>query len=163
MDQGFEPSVAGARTRSAQVDYDPATYTKFEKQVAKQLVPFYSFNSRMGQHTAMELLTNPGGPTAQLVKALDRSQGRDPSVPNSVLEGTSIPLGQAEDGTKRYLTNLGLMHEPAVKMLGSGLSGDTRGLGYDLLGMMHPVLSTVASHKLLEMMLAIQLVILSSK
>lgn len=146
MRQGFEPSAAGARTRSAQVDYDPRTYTPLERDVLKQLMPFYSFNSRMTSQTAKELAANPGGRTAQLVKGLDRAQGVDQSIPDNVTDGTAIPIGESADGTKRFINNLGLMHEPAVKMLGAALGLNTRGVGYDLAGMLHPAIRTAAEH-----------------
>lgn len=147
MQQGYEPSVAGARTRAAQVNYDPTTFTPTE-QILKQVMPFYGFTSRMGAHTAGELASRPGGATAQLVKAEDRAQATDPSLPDHISQGTSIPLpwGQPDDGTKRYLTGLGLMHEPAVNMIGSALGGNTKGFGYDVLGMLNPLVKSPLEH-----------------
>lgn len=146
MQQGFDPSVAGKATRAAQVDYDPSTFTPFESHVLKQIMPFYSFGSRMGKHTAVELATNPGGRLGQLLKAQDRAHAQDASIPDHILDGTAIPLGQADDGTKKFISQLGLMHEPAVKMLGSAAGGDTRGALYDTAGMLHPLLKMPLEH-----------------
>lgn len=140
MAQDYNPSVAGKRTRAAQVDYDPSTFSAFESNVMKNAMPFYSFASRMGKHTAGELIAHPGGRTAQLIKAEDRAHAQDPSLPDSVLSGTSIPLGASEDGTKRLLQGAGLMHEQAVNTLGAALGGNTRGAMYDAAGMLNPLL-----------------------
>ena len=126
-------------------DYDPETFTRFERDVLKQLAPFYSFGSRMGSHTAGELATNPGGLTAQLIKAEDRAHAQDPSVPDHVLAGTALPLGELDDGTKRFLTGAGLMHEPSVNTLGSAIAGlahkdSLRHAGYDVLSMANPLI-----------------------
>jgi hypothetical protein len=76
------------------------------------------------------------------VKAEDRAQGQDPSLPDHVLASTAIPFpfGQADDGTKRFITSLGMMQEPSVNLAGQVLGGDLRGAGYDLLGMLNPML-----------------------
>lgn len=140
MGQDFNPSVAGKATRAAQVDYAPDSYSAFERNRLKTLMPFYSFNARMMGHTARELAAHPGGRTAQVIKAQDRSQARDASLPDSVQDSTALQMGTLPDGTKRLLTGLGLAHESAVKTLGSAVGGDLAGAGYDSLGMLSPLL-----------------------
>ncbi len=110
------------------------------------MIPFYAFSSRAGKHVATELASNPGGRMAQLVKAQDRAHAQDPSLPDSVLSGTALPLVTRDDGTKTFLTGLGLAHEPAVHTLGALAHGDLRGAGYDLLGMTNPLVKSPLEH-----------------
>ena len=141
MARGYNPSVAGAATRAAQVDYDPETFTAQEQKL-KQLMPFYGFHSRMLAHTANELASHPGGALAQIVKGTDRASSNDQSLPDWILDSTSIPVKERPDGTKEVITGLGLMHEPAVKMLGQAVGGDFGGLGYNLFSQLNPLIRT---------------------
>lgn len=76
-----------------------------------------------GVHTAKELATRPGGPMAQTIRATADMQDKDPTTPEYVQQTTSIPLGQLADGSQRYLTGLGLMHEGPLSYLGGGTQG----------------------------------------
>jgi len=141
MNRGFEPSVAGRNARASLVDYDPSTFTPFESKLTN-IMPFYRFNSRALSHTARELASNPGGPLAQVVKQTDQHNSQDATLPDYLMDSTSIPLGEREDGTKRILSGLGLMHESSAKMLGQALGGDLRGLGYNIGSQLSPLIKT---------------------
>lgn len=141
MKDGYSAREAAKKVGQAQVNYGNREFSDFEKLI-KQVIPFYSFNSRAGRYVAGELASNPGGPMGQSIKAQDRANAVDPSLPDSLVSGTAIPLGTKKDGTKTLLSGLGLAHEPAVQTLGSMLSGDVRGAGYDVLGMLNPMLKT---------------------
>lgn len=145
MRQGYSADEAARLVGRAQVNYGSREFSEFEKQL-KNVIPFYSFSSRAGKHVATELASNPGGRMAQLVKAQDRAHAQDPSLPDSVLSGTALPLGTRADGTKTFATGLGLAHEPAVHTLGALAHGDLRGAGYDILGMTNPLLKTPLEH-----------------
>ncbi len=142
---GYDPDVAAGLVNKAQIDYNPSTYSSTERLIKNTAVPFYSFNSRIIPETARQL-SDFGSPTSQFVKSLDRAQGGgDPSVPDYVTQGTAIPLGTREDGSKAFISSTGQMIEPAVSNLGLGIAalggvpGAGRALGYDALSMLNPL------------------------
>lgn len=135
--RGAIESVAGKNVNRAQIDYDPHTFSKKEKEIKRSVMPFYSFASRSLPETARQL-ADFGSPTSQLVKAQSRAYEGNPAVPEYILDSSGVPLGRSEDGTLRYLAGLGLMHEPATKMIGQAVSGDFKGLGANLLSGVNP-------------------------
>lgn len=145
MRQGYSAEEAARKIGKAQVNYGPREFSETEKRI-KNVIPFYAFTSRAGKHVAGELMRDPGGRLGQLVKAQDRSHSTDPSIPDSVLSGTALPLADGEDGTKRFITGLGLQHEPIVHTLGALAGGDLRGAMYDVLGMTNPLVKTPLEH-----------------
>ena len=144
----YRPTKSAAKqVGEAQVNYGNREFSEFEKKI-KQYVPFYSFSTRAGKQVLSELAHNPGGRLGMLLKAENRMQGSDPGIPDSVSSGTAIPFpwGQPDDGTKRFATNFGLMHESPVHTLGALAGGNLRGAGYDLLGMLNPLVKTPLEH-----------------
>lgn len=115
LGKGFDPAEAAKMVGEAQVQYSNRFYTPFEQQVMKRLLPFYSFSSRVGPQVLKEVAERPGGGLATAVKAQSRMQTSDTMVPDYVRETASFPLGdmlgKVPEGTDRYLTGLGLMHE----------------------------------------------------
>lgn len=120
--QGFSPAEAMRRTNRAQVDYSPDSITNFERGLA-QLFPFYRFSRGNIPYVASELASNPGGRLGQSIKTVGNAQTQDPLTPEHVASQTAIPLGTAADGTQRFLTGLGLMHEDALPFAGGGVRG----------------------------------------
>lgn len=119
---GYDPSVAARDVNSAFADYSLDALTPTEQQIRRAL-PFYNFMKSQGVHTAKELATRPGGPMAQTIRATADMQDKDPTTPEYVQQTTSIPLNTLPDGTKRYLTGLGLMHEGPLSYFGGGTQG----------------------------------------
>jgi len=146
MKQGYSAAEAAKKIDESQVSYGVREFSQFEKNVMKKAVPFYAFGSRQGKHVLKELASKPGGRLAQLVKSEDRAHGGDASLPDSVLSGTSIPVGDLPDGTKRVVSGFGLMSEPAVHTLGALAHGDLKSAGLDLLGMTHPFIKGPLEH-----------------
>lgn len=145
MDQGYSAAEAARRVGKAQVNYGPREFSEFEKKI-KKVIPFYSFTSRAGKHVAGELASDPGGRLAQFTKMQSRSHSSDPSIPDSVMSGTAMPLPEGPDGTKRFITGFGLQHEPIVHTLGAIAGGNVRGALYDLAGMTNPLIKTPAEY-----------------
>ena len=129
--------IADAINR-AQVNYDPATYTAFEKGLKSYLVPFYSFQSRMLPETAKQLV-NTTSNTSKLARVVDKMGVNSPAVPDYVNESYSVPMGRTNDGSLRYLTGTGLMHEPSTKIIGNAIGGNARGLLYEGLKSLNPL------------------------
>lgn len=136
--QGVNPKEAARRIGTAQVDYDADKLTAADKWIKNYISPFWMFNSRMMHSTAGQL-ADPRSPTSQLVKALDRAKSSsDPSIPDYVMSQTGTSFGEDRHGNKRYLVGAGLMHDPAVSMLGLLAGGNLRPASYDTLSMLGP-------------------------
>jgi hypothetical protein len=121
--KGVDPAEAAARVAATQVDYAGRAYTAFEKGVAARLFPFYKFSKGMVPYTLSRLWESPGGKLAQTIRAQNNASGSDASTPDYVAESASIPLGQNEDGSQRYITGFGLPIEDAMSFLGGGVRG----------------------------------------
>lgn len=101
----------------AQVDYSPRAFTKTE-QFLKKFLPFYSFSSRQFPYIAKKLWQEPGGKLAGMIRGSRLGQGDPESgTPDYVASTTSVPLWKGDDGTQKYLTGLGLMHEDPLTFL----------------------------------------------
>jgi hypothetical protein len=111
LKQGVDPGEAAKRVGKAQVQYGNRHYTKMEQQLFSRLFPFYKFSRKAGEDLASELSQRPGGRTAQTIRAINRSRQPDELTPDYVSETASIPLGTGADGSRRYITGLGLMFE----------------------------------------------------
>ena len=138
LEQGHGFDQAVAATKSSQVDYNPETFSPAEAWMRRYLFPFMSYYSRKGADVASELVQHPGGRTAQVVKGTAKAHQADPSVPDNISSGLSIPLGTSADGTKKYLTGFGMMHEQPVNMAGKFLGGNLSGGFREMLGMTYP-------------------------
>lgn len=139
FDQAF------AKVQWNQVSYDPRRYTRFERQVMKRLIPFYSFMSRSLKLVALDLATNPGGGLGRTIRAQRTAvAGEDQYVPYDVQDSAAIPLGQADDGSVKYLTSLGLMHEDAIRYL-APVQG-VRGILQQLVGSSNPMFKGIVEY-----------------
>lgn len=62
--QGVSPEEATRRMMQAQVDYN--SLTKFERGFIRRIIPFWSYNSRIGAYIAEKIWERPGGPYTQI-------------------------------------------------------------------------------------------------
>lgn len=125
-----------------QINYDPRSYSRFERTKLKRLFPFYSFISRSIPMVGMELATNPGGRLGQAIRAERFAQGGEDSyVPYDLQDSTAINLGSSPNGDVKYLTNLGLMHEDALTYLMP--TQGVRGLLSKVIGSSNPLVKGV--------------------
>ena len=136
LHDGTNVDVAAKNVNRAQINYDPATFSATEKFLKRNVAPFYSFTSRILPETARQV-ADLGSPTSQLIKAQDRAMGSDPRIPDYI-QDSGVHLATRPDGTMQMLQGLGLMHEPASKILGQAASGDAKGLGLGALAMLNP-------------------------
>lgn len=113
LEKGYDPLQAKKMIDAAQVDY--GNLTQFEKQYMRRAIPFYSYNRRMAEFVADQLMTNPGGPYAMAIRAANAPRNSDVFTPDYISEGTAIPLGPG-----RFITGLGLMHEGPLDMMAMG-------------------------------------------
>lgn len=131
--QGYNAREAAARVKELHVDY--SNLTDGERRVLRRLFPFYSFTKGMVSMISKELAEKPGGAFAQTIRGTNMLKGGNATTPDYVMETTSIPLGQQEDGSDRYITGLGLMHELPLGLFPSGLQD----AGLTALGMTNPI------------------------
>ena len=111
LQNGTSPAEAARRVLESQVGYQNRFFTKTEQQLIQRLIPFYKFSKGMLPFTLRMLVENPGGRLAQTLRAINQFKDEDELVPAHVAETASIPLGTQPDGSKRYLTGLGLGFE----------------------------------------------------
>jgi hypothetical protein len=109
--KGDSAAQAMKEITEAQVDYSPRAFTTEERSIMKRVFPFYSFTKSQLYFLSKELLSNPGGRLRQTIRATANAQGNDPKMPDYIADTAAIPVSESEDGTKRYVTGFGLMHE----------------------------------------------------
>lgn len=116
---GMSPEDAAKRVEQLHFDYSKGT--QFENEILKKAFPFYTFTRRMSELTARTLYEHPGGPLAQAIRGTRlATQDKDNrGLPDYIASTTSIPLGELDDGSRRYLTGLGLAHEDPLSFLSS--------------------------------------------
>lgn len=131
--QGYSPMEAAKRTKELQVDY--TNLSDIERRVIRRAVPFYSFTKGAASFVVRELADKPGGRLAQTLRATENAKDVDATTPQYVAETTSIPLGQLEDGSNRYITGLGLMHEAPLSLF----SPNPQDVGLSMLSQLNPI------------------------
>ena len=145
MDEGMPFDKAWALVNKNQINYDPRTFTRFEKTYMKKWFLFYSFMSRSLPLVAGELITRPGGRLGQVIRAQRVSQGgQDSYVPYDLMDTAAIPWGQTAEGDLRYVSNLGLMHEDAMKFLAP--TEGIRGLSQKIIGSLNPAAKMIIEY-----------------
>lgn len=133
--QGY--SAAGAKQATDAAHYDFGNLTRFEKDVMKRMVPFYSWIRQNVPAMARELIEKPGGKVGLATSAMAQAQQDDGFVPGQLQKAAAIPVGDEKDGTQRYLSSFGLPVEDLFGMV------DPRGTGYSLegqLGNLNPLI-----------------------
>ncbi len=134
LKKDFTPEEAMKRIQAAQVNYDPRTFTPTERAL-KRIFPFYSFSSRMVPYVGKTLTTNPGGGMGQTIRAINAGRDQNDLLPEHIADTAAIPLpAKVADGTKRYLTGLGLMMEDPLSMVGG-----PRATGLEVLSRLNPL------------------------
>lgn len=131
--QGYDHGEAARRIKELQVDY--SNLTKSERNVMRRAIPFYGFQKGMATMIGGELYRRPGGPMAQSIRMANRASSSDASTPDYIRQGLSVPLGDGEDGSKNFLTGLGLMHEAPLSQLQPSVQGST----FNLLAQFNPL------------------------
>jgi hypothetical protein len=117
--KGVHPKEAARRVLDAQIDYGSGalSQTKTSREVMTRIFPFWKFTKGAVPYTLRQLYETPGGATSQVARTTGLLGAQDPTTPDHVASSTSIPLGTGDDGTRKYLTGLGLMHEAPIDMV----------------------------------------------
>ncbi len=134
--KGWNPRAAAEKVLELQIDY--SALTPFERNVAKRLVPFWSWHRGIAPVILGTLGQRPGGLMGQSVRASRLASSDDPSTPEWLSSTLAIenPLGSNEPGGRSYITGFGLPYESPLGYFGGGL----RGAGREFLSQLNPLL-----------------------
>jgi len=140
LKQGYDPAEAAKRIRLLHVDY--SDLSSAERTVIRRLFPFYSFSKGMSKYLANEIYTKPGGKVSNTLRAANRSRSDDVTTPDYIAQGVSVPLGADEDGSRNFITGLGLMHESVLPLADATAnvlsSGSIQKPMFEVGGMLNP-------------------------
>lgn len=112
--QGYAKQAAKDIVDQLQFDYSDVS--DFHRNVLKRAVPFATFTRKMSELLARQLLSRPGGMVGQTIRASNAMRSDEP-MPEYVSQGMAVPLGELDDGTKRYLAGFGFAHEDPLSLL----------------------------------------------
>lgn len=121
LKQGYMPEVAAAMSKAAHVDY--AALTTFEREAMRRLIPFYAWSRKNIPWQIKNLLENPGGPSANMIKATALANENPGFTPPYLGQGVAAPIGAEENGTQRFLSQLGLPFEELGNLSVRGIAG----------------------------------------
>jgi hypothetical protein len=157
MKQGVAPDEAATRITAALVDY--GSLTDVEKQVFKNVFPWWTYNSRMGTYVVKHMLERPGGRYGQTIRALDslHHPDQDHYVPESLRQRAAIRvpdellpvLGLDKRGPDSdidtYISNIDVAGREALETVAFSDQGlDVGETLSNLLQQAHPLLRTTA-------------------
>ena len=114
---GYSPAQAKHLVIRSQFDY--ADISKFEKDVMRKVVPFWTFPRKNIPYQLMKLAEKPGGPTAQLFRAYNQSYGGDQYVPEFLREGVAARIG-GPDEDALFVRAMGMPIEDLNSVMFSG-------------------------------------------
>jgi hypothetical protein len=136
--QGYSPDEAARVVKLIQVDY--SNLSNFEKEYMRRFFPFYSFSRGMAVYLGKELSTNPAGKVGIAIRAQRHGRDRDVATPTYINKGLSLPVGVNADGTRHYLTNIGMMHEQPVQQAAGFAALNAGDAAFSIIGNMNPLL-----------------------
>jgi hypothetical protein len=113
---GWSPAMAARKVR--QVQYDYREMSALERKVFKRVIPFYSFARKNIEQQVRLLLQNPGGRTAQTIRAehiaSTEGQNKGSYVPKYLAESFAVRLPGGTDEQATFFAQSGLLpHEEA--------------------------------------------------
>ena len=163
--QGIQPQEAARRMAAAQVDY--GNLTPLERGFIRRVVPFWSYNSRIGSYIVQKVWEKPGGAYTQVAMRLPEKLsevGHDDAesyLPKQIRENVGFSLepfrstpginllAPKKEGVNSYLNSIEVPGTGLINMLNvkQGLDGSIQPLnsiystGLDVTGnLMHPLI-----------------------
>ena len=103
--KGMVPQEAASKVARAQIDY--SMLTEFERMYMKRIIPFYSFTRGSLPVILENVVTNPGGAQANLLRVAAgmRDEQTQYESPRYIRQGLNVPL---PEGAQQALSYLGL-------------------------------------------------------
>lgn len=135
--EGWDAAAAAKKVRELQVNYDAGSFSPFENQAVRRLIPFYKFQRGIAPVILKNLLERPGGLMGQTIRGARLASGNDASLPDHVQETLAVenPFKSPTDGTRSFLTGFGLPFEGMFAYGGGGV----RGAGREVLSQLNPL------------------------
>lgn len=96
-----------ARLEVLKAHYDFGNLSKFESGVMRRMMPFYNWARQNVPALIKDIVQNPGGRQATLLKVASRASGGG-LMPKQLQDKIALPIGEEKDGTQRFLGSLGL-------------------------------------------------------
>ena len=152
MKQGVSPSEAAKRVTEALIDY--GSLTSVEKAYIKPFFPWWSYSSRAGAFAAKQLLTDPGGPYGQTLRAFNRVQESDDDtyIPEALRQQFAIripnelisALGFEPSDNTTFLRDIDIPGHDVLSTFSpkSSVTGTAKSTAYNLLQQMNPLVQT---------------------
>jgi hypothetical protein len=110
--QGYSPEMAARQIDRFHFNYQDLT--PFEKHWMRRAVPFYTFTRKNLPLQMETLATRPGAFSTPFKPAMvDRD--KQEYTPEYLANGFVTPLGPEQNGSRRFLSSLGLPQEEALK------------------------------------------------
>jgi hypothetical protein len=137
-EKGATANAAADVVNKTHFDYD--ALTNFEKNVMRRVVPFYTYARKNLPLQIETALHTPAWTQAQ-IKPFNQPDQERGYVPDYLQSGVAVPVGPEANGTRRYISKLGLPVEEAFERLHfqNGLP-DIRKTALDFMGQLNPVL-----------------------
>jgi hypothetical protein len=117
LKQGANFEVAGAASKAAHLDY--SLLSPFEREVARRVIPFYSW-SRRNLPMVIESMIGAPDKFAASVRVANAGRRDDQFLPPYIGEGAAVPIPGAPSGQQRFLSSFGLPLED--EFIGAGAS-----------------------------------------
>ena len=142
LKKGWSPAEAARKVMAAQFDYSSLSDTD---RWLKRVIPFWSFTRKNLPRQVKLLATQPGGATAQTIRATNvlREEHEPGVVPRYLSEGLLIPLGGPPRAKNYFTSSEFLPHEEAFNQF-TFFQGkpDFKRMGEKFLGNLHPIIQT---------------------
>jgi hypothetical protein len=107
---GWSPAMAARKVKQVQFDY--REMSRLERDVFKRVIPFYSFMRKNLEQQVNLLMSNPGGRTAQLIRAENNANREGKSngsyVPKYLAESFSVRLPGGTENDAKFYSQSGL-------------------------------------------------------
>ncbi len=110
--QGLSDLEAYRSTIASHFDF--SNLSKFERNVMRRVIPFYSWQRQAVPQVISELIANPGGKTGQAIRFANELSGNEQGYrPDYLGQGIAAPLGQEDPATghRQFLSSGGLSIE----------------------------------------------------
>ncbi len=154
MRRGVTPDAAAKRMTKALVDY--SSLTPIEKNVFRNIFPWWAYNSRIGAYVVGELMTRPGGRYGQTIRAMNVLQSADDEhyipttlrqqfavrIPDEYRKYLGLGLGSKAD-TTTYLTDIDL---PGIDTLSLIRPDSLQDTAAELFNQTHPMIRSTAEY-----------------
>lgn len=150
LKQGISPEEAAVRVKSALVDYQ--SLTLLERKWLRSVLPWYSYNSRIGAYAVQNLFMRPGGSVGQMVRATNTLQQADEDtyIPSNLRKQFAIRLpdeftqaiGMYQPGNETYLADVDF---PAIDVGNMGDVNSVQGTLRNIFAQSSPPLQALVS------------------